>query len=232
MAMQQTPIRRWAFALIATPLLCSLSAKVASASDATATKAYLQANYRLVATTNAKIPQIEATLHGVLTRVRRECPLAAANSPEDADSEQLSNEVIGAMVTAVVALDRPAGTEFVKAATGLSWSNGPLTHTIRSYVGKVKTLVALPEPNLCSDIASWAASGYQTLPASTLAFSPRFMSVWVAPGELPAGLGRYETAAERPLVARTHDLEEVFTELEARAVTTWAAIMNTLELQP
>jgi len=58
------------------------------------------------------------------------------------------------------------------------------------------------------------------------------MSVWIAPGELPAALARYETAQERPLLRATSRLEQEFTEMEARAVETWGEIMNTLALLP
>jgi len=158
--------------------------------------------------------------------------MAAAGSPQDAQSTQLSNEVIGAMVTAVVHLDPLAAREFVSAAGPLTWSNRALTRTVHAYISKVKTLAALAPPKLCSDIESWAASGFRTLPASTIGFAPRFMSAWVAPGELPTALARYETAAEDPLLQRTNHLESEFTELEAREVETWSQIMNALALWP
>jgi hypothetical protein len=68
---------------------------LAAPSDIAATRAYVQANYRLVQAAVSKIGPIEATLRGVLSKVRRECPMAAAGSPQDPNSEQLSNEVIG-----------------------------------------------------------------------------------------------------------------------------------------
>ena len=160
--------------------------------------------------------------------------MAAAGSPQDPDSEQLSNEVIGAMVTAAVHLvEVPASLRFVRLAGQLTWSDGAITSAVHAYVSKAKALVVLEQPKLCSDIESWAASGFRTLPASTVSFAPRFMSIWIAPGELPAALARYETAAERPLLRRTHQLEQKFAEMEARAgVETWAEIMNTLGLEP
>jgi hypothetical protein len=200
--------------------------------DAAATRAYIQADYRLVRTGVSAIPRIEATLHKVLAGVRAECPMAAAGSPQNPQSTQLSDEVIGDMVLSVVALDRPAGRAFVNDAGHLAWSDRALTRTIQSYVGKVKVLVAMPHPKLCSDVKSWAATGFTTLPASTLVFSPRFMSAWVALGELPAGLARYATPEDRTLFVRTRRLEEQFTDLEAREVETYAQIMNPLGLSP
>jgi len=208
------------------------SAALASGNDATATRAYIQADYRLVQTAVGHTRKIEAALHGVLARVRSECPMAAASSPQDPESTQLSNEVIGAMVTAAVALDRPAGREFVREAGRLSWSNRGLTKSVHLYAGKVATLVALRPPNLCGDVRSWAAGGFRALPASTVAFAPRFMEAWVAPGELPPALARYESAEDRQLANRTKRLEERFSELEAKEVETWGSIMDALGLWP
>jgi hypothetical protein len=223
-----------ALALLAT-LAAAASAPanaLAGQGDAAATRAYIEANYRLVQAADSRIARIEATLHGVLSRVRGECPMAAANSPQDTESTQLSNEVIGAMVLTAGRLIRPAARQFVSAAGRLSWSNRGLTRTVHAYVGKVRTLLALAPPKLCSDVESWAASGFQTLPASTVAFAPRFMSAWVAAGELPAALASYETADERALLRRSNRLETELTDLEAREVETWGHIMDALGLWP
>lgn len=230
------PVRSAAAALIATlAVMAPIPASaLAGAGDVAVTRAYIQANYRLVQATASRIGPIEGALRGVVRRVRSECPLAAASSPQDADSEQLSNEVIGAMVTAAVPLVEkvPAARAFVRIAGRLTWSDRALTRTVHAYAGKAQKLAALAPPALCSDVRSWAASGFLTLPASTVAFAPRFMSIWIAPGELPAALARYETPGERPLLRRTNQLEREFTEMEARAVATWGEIMDTLALLP
>lgn len=224
-------------ALLALPAALAAIALVppparAALGDAAATQAYIQANYSLVVAAASQIRPIEARLRGVLARVRHECPRGAANSPQDSDSEALSNEVIGALVTAAAPLIAPAARRFNRAAGRLTWSNAGLTRAVHAYVDKGGRLIALAQPRLCADVASWAASGFAALPASTVSFDAAFMPNWVAPGELPAGLAPYETAAERPLVARTAHLESEFTELEAREVETWGDIMNALELWP
>ena len=100
---------------------------LAGQGDVAATREYLQVNYRLVQAAVSKIGPIEATLRDVRTRIGRECPMAAAGSPQDPDSEQLSNEVIGAMVTAAVHLvEVPASLRFVRLAGQLSWSDGAI----------------------------------------------------------------------------------------------------------
>lgn len=227
---------RLALALLAAFVVVALGPAdaLAGQGDIATTRTYIQANYRLVQLTASKIGPIEATLRDVRSQVLRECPRAAAGSPQDTDSEQLSNEVIGAMVTAAVHLvEAPASRAYVRTAGRLDWSNRALTSAVHAYANKALGLVALAPPKLCSDVESWAASGFRTLPASTAVFAPRFMSVWIAPGELPTSLAQYETAAERPLLRRTQQLEEKFTEMEARAgVETWGEIMDGLALLP
>lgn len=216
----------------AAAVLAALAPAAAQASDAGATGAYLQANYALVSAVSSRIPRIERTLRSLRERLADECAGAAANSPEDTDSEQLSNEVIGTMITTAERVDLPAGRTFVKAVRGLSWSSASLTRQTRAYAAQVSRLIALPVPKICGDIRSWAASGFQTLPAATEPFDATFLANWVAPGDLPAGLARFESPSQHALARRTANLEELITELEAREVATWGDIMNELDLLP
>jgi hypothetical protein len=219
--------------LVATlAILCAGPATAQASSDAASTAAYLQANYALDSYAASHIRAAEATLSGVLRGIRRECPQAAAESPENTDSEQLSNEVIGAMVTTVVQHNLPVASRFIKAVAPLRWSSAKLTHAIHSYVANVKVLETLTVPHVCADVKSWVASDYRTLPASTVSFDARFMPAWVAPGDLPGSLTAYETPAERALARRSAQLEQQWTEFEAREVETWGQIMDEMVLQP
>ncbi len=232
--MPTIPRTRCAAVLLSASLLGALAptSALAGQSDLTATEAYIQANSRFVHAAASRIHPMEAALQSLLGQVRAECPEAAAGSPEDTDSEQLSNEVIGAMVLRAGSLIRPAAEAFLAAAGHLAWSDGRLTRVVHGYLANVRALSDLAQPRLCSDVQTWAASGFRTLPASTAAFDAVFMANWVAAGELPAALAPYETPAERPLLNRTTRLESELTELEAREAATWREIMNTLELEP
>jgi len=222
--------------LVGVSILClvvGVGSASASQGDVAATRTYLEVNYGFVQLVASKIKPIEARLHEVQSQVARECPMAAIGSPEDAQSEQLSNEVIGTLVeSAVPLLVHPAALRFLLVAGGLHWSDAGLTSAVHSYVAKLEKIAILGIPSLCTDVRAWAASGYRTLPASTLSFEPQFMSNWVSAGELPAGLTRYESASERPLLRRTHQLEDEIAELEAREAETWRMIMNDLVLLP
>ena len=204
----------------------------AAASNASATRAYLSANYALVHAADTRIDQVESTLRGLLAKVRGECPLAAAGSPEEAQSEQLSNEVIGTMVLTAIRLDLPAGRAYVQAVRSLRWSSSSLTRSVQSYAQKVAKMITLPVPRLCQDVRSWAASGFKVLPAATEPFDAVFLASWVSPGFLPPALRPYEGASVRSLVRSTEKQESDIVELEAREVETWGKIMDSLELLP
>jgi hypothetical protein len=208
------------------------AAATAAGSDAAATQSYIQANYRMVQYAGSRIPIGEAAIRRVLAQVRRECPAAAANSPQNPESTQLSNEVIGLMVTSAIHDALPTIREFVRAASRLHWTSRSLTGAVQAYVGKLRTMASLAPPPVCADVRSWAASGFRTLPADTVSFDARFMPNWVALGELPGGLRQFAGGPQRALLRRSEQRETELTDFEARAVETWGRIMNSLELSP
>jgi hypothetical protein len=221
------------------PLLVALAglavwpaSAAADAADLAATQTYVQANYAALRVVISHLAASEAGPLHVLAQVRRECPGAGTGSPQDPESTQMSNEVIGAMVLSAAQPDLQATRAFVHATAGLHWSNRGLTRAIHTYVGDWKTLLGLPAPNLCGDVKAWAASGFHTLPASTVAFVAKFIPAWVGAGFLPARLSSYESAATRAFANRSVMLEERVSEAEARAVAHWGEIMDTLVLWP
>jgi hypothetical protein len=232
LAMSKGPARTLLATLAALTLGLSPAQALAAPSDAAVTLSYIRVNYRLEQTATSRIPAGVSAIDGVLARVRRECPLAALGSPQDPESTQLSNEVIGAMVTSAIHGDLASLREYVRLAAPLRWSRRSLTSAVQGYVAQVRTLASLPQPNVCADIRSWAASGFKTLPASTVAFDQRFMPAWVGLGYLPGGLGGYDTPEARTLVARSVRFEAQLADFEAERVETWGHIMRALELWP
>jgi hypothetical protein len=217
-----------ALAFAAAPA-CAVAASGAVAS----TERYIQANYTLVKAGSAKLGAARAALVGVRHRIEGECANVAANSPQNPDSTQLSNEIIGAMVITAYRTDVPAGENFIRAAQGLRWSNHALTSAVQAYVGHLRVLNKLAPPNVCADVRAWVSSGYRTLPASTVRFDQEFMPNWVAIGELPSLLGPYERPSEKAVLRRTSQLEAQLTEFEAEdGVETWSQIMDALVLKP
>ncbi len=217
-------------AAVAMGVLCG--AAPAMASDASATQAYVQANYRLVSYAGARVAQAERAPGVLLAGVRSECPFAAAGSPQDAQSTELSNEVIGALVIASYRPALPAIRSFVASVAPLRWSSASLTREVRAYAGALRTLAALPAPALCADVRAWAAGGFGSAPARTGAFDARFLGSWAPIGRLFSGLARGESGSARALAARARTVEARLAEAEVKAVESWGSIMNALELSP
>jgi hypothetical protein len=210
----------------------TLAPTALASSDGAATSRYVRANYTLVLAAHSRIKQVESTLRGLLGRIRHECPQAAANSPQETQSEQLSNEAVGTLVLTAIHVDLTAGRAYVTAVRGLHWSNASITRSVRAYASKVSRMISLPIPKLCSDVRSWAQSGFTTLPSFTEPFDRSFLGSWVSPGFLPSGLSRFESSGDRGLVHTTERMESDIVELEAREVETWGQIMNAMELLP
>ena len=214
-------------------LVLAPPAALAGSNDATATAAYVRANYALVAAARAKLGSSEAALKTLLGRLRRECPGVAAESPQDKDSEQLTNEVVGTMTIAALHADVPAIAAYTRAVAPLRWSNPKLTSRVRSYARALKAQASLSAPDLCGDLRAWASSGFRTLPASTGRFNRSFSPVYVAVGMLPARLlAPYVSPAQRTVLRRTKELELELTDGYARAVWRWGQVMEALALNP
>jgi hypothetical protein len=208
------------------------SAALAGPADVASTRSYARANLALVQYAAARLGTAESLLQGVLNRVRANCPMAAENSPQNPESTMVSNEIIGAMVLATYHAALPEITAFVRVTGRLQWSSRALTRSVRAYAGNLRTLSVLKAPDLCTDIRAWAATGYRRLPPATLTFNRRFVPAWVALGQVPAGLGPYESADVRATLRRSGKLEAKLADFEAAAVQTYANIMNTLGVSP
>jgi hypothetical protein len=220
--------------LATTAILASSSAPVLAAQgDTAATRAYVQADYALVHTAKVNLKTSEAALQKLRRKIAAECPKAAAGSPQDTDSEQLSNELVGAMTVVAIQPDRHAVATFASTIGRLRWSSATLTRTVHAYATRLKTLSLLPAPSVCGDVRAWAAGDYHALPASTVRFDSRYYKVEVAVGEVPARLlAPSEQPDERPVLAQAQKIESQLSEAEANAVYTWGHIMESLALNP
>jgi hypothetical protein len=220
-------------ALGATIVLAVLPASAAAGpADVTSTSRFVQANYTLLRIARAHLVAAEAAPRRVLAQVQSECPHAAAGSPQNGDSTQLSDEVIGAMVLSAYHLDLPALHSFIATAGRLRWSSSRLTRTVRGYVADLSALAKLAPPHLCADVEAWVSSGFRTLPAATASFDRVFMPAWVGIGLHPAGLAAFAGAQQRSVLKRSDALEAQLADGEARAVERWGDIMDELGLWP
>lgn len=213
-------------------LLLALAPAAARASDASATEAYLRANYALVKVGHANLPASIAGYKSVLNTVKHNCPQAAADSPQNPESTELSNEVIGAMVLTAGKPDRPAIQAYLRAVGGLHWSSSSVTRAVANYASMLRKLYNLPVPDLCGDVNTWAAGHFKATSPSTVSFVKLFYPNWVALGLIPPGLSRFESSQGRTVARNASRFEYQITNVEAEAVETWGEIMNELVLNP
>jgi len=202
-----------------------------SSPSSLATRAYVKANYALVGVARANLPTAKAAIASLGTTVSGECPLVAAEAPQDHQAEQLNNEVVGTLEVVAYQPDRESMVAFAHTVRALHWSNSKLTHMVHTYGAKLEGFLTLAAPNICADVKSWAASGYSTLPASTVAFDKGFYAYDIEAEEVSLRLLRpYESATEASLVRRTKQLEAPLAEFEAEAVSDYSEILDSLKL--
>jgi hypothetical protein len=227
-------VTRLASTLLATLVLAAApSAALAKSGDAAATRAYVKANYALVLAARSNLASGEAALKDLVRQITGQCPLAAAESPQNRESEQLSNEIVGAMTIVAYRPDAAAMDAFAHAVWGLHWSNRRLTHIVHTYATQLEGLSTLALPEVCGDVEAWVASGCRTLPPSTVQFDQRYYADDIEAEEVPLRLlAPYESAGEASLVHRTKRLEAPLAQAEANAVADYTKIVDTLKLNP
>ena len=114
-------VLRRALLLTALILAVSQAQALASPADVSTSRTYIQANYALVQFSATRLGTAQTLLEGVLYKVKSLCPDAGAQSPQDPESTQMSNEVIGAMVIAAI---HPRNRRSVRSCAWPSARNG------------------------------------------------------------------------------------------------------------
>jgi hypothetical protein len=212
-------------------LLCSAAASASAGGDVAATRVYVQANYALVRAARANLETGRRSLSDLLKQTSSGCPGVAEGSPENGQSDALGEEVIGTMVLLVYHSDAHAIAVFAHTVGGLHWSSRTLTRAVHSYAAKFQRLLALAPADICGDVKSWVASGYQTLPPSTVEFNKVYYANSIEAEEVPLRLlAPYEGSAQVSLLRRTKRLEAPLANAEALAVETWSEIIRSMDL--
>jgi hypothetical protein len=225
-------LKRLALILLAVCVLTAApAAALAKPGDVAATRAYVKANYALVRAARAQLSAGQATIRSLVREITGECPAAAAQSPEDGDAEQLSDEVVGALYISIYRQDAASIRVFARAVSGLHWSNPKLTRVVKTYATKLEGVSTLKTPDVCSDVKAWAASGFRTLPESTVSFDRAYLAVDIEAEEVPLRwLAPYEGPAQVSLLRSTKQLEAPLANAEAKAVSNYSEILDSLKL--
>jgi hypothetical protein len=222
------------FAGLLTALACAPSAGAASAGDVATTRTLARATDVLVREANPEVSRGLAAAQRYARGLSAQCPRVAAGSPQNEQSERLDDEVIGAMTTVGYRVARASVARFARAVRGLHWSNPRLTRALARFTRKLRGLTTLATPDVCGDVKAWAASSFQTVPPSTLAFAHKYFATDVEAEEVPTIVSLAmpsATPSEVPVLKRVERLERKLGEAEAAAVESYSRLIMALELQ-
>jgi hypothetical protein len=173
---------------------------------------------------------MEASLHRLDRKFAAECPDVGAGSPQSEAEQNLSYEVAGALWATAYHADSRYAQAFIKAVSPLRWSNPTIGRTAHKFIKGLREMTSLEVPNLCADVRSWKASGYQTIPSSTLRFDRHVEAIEV---EVPSPriLSTYVQPADRGLFTKVEHLLTRFEELEfSTGQRYWDTVLETLGL--
>ena len=218
--------------LAAMGVLCLAPADAAAAPrDTSSTNAYfVAADTELRATIASIHTNVQASIDALNGQYAAECPGAGAGAPVDGRQNPIVLELVGAGWATSFRSDARIIQAFARAVQPLRWSDVRITRDLAGYVSSLKELSELPLPDLCADIRSWSASGFETIPAATVQFDRRLEAIHGEPPPLGL-LVPYERPAQEILAARFARLESTLGALETMTEQNWGdMLLETLSL--
>jgi hypothetical protein len=198
--------------------------------DVSSTHTALVAAYTTLHKVIGTWPTLEASIHKLERKFATECPDVGAGSPQSEPEQRLSYEVAGALWATGYHADAKISEAFIKAVSPLRWSNPALTRRAHKFIRGLREMTSLQVPNLCGDVRSWTATGYATIPASTLKFDQHVEAIEV---EVPSPqiLATYVQPTDRGLFVKVNRLLKRFEELEfTTGQQAWDTLLETLGL--
>jgi hypothetical protein len=203
----------------------------ATARDIASTHAYIQANFALARAGEAQIASTQGSIERRTRQFGRECRNIGAGSLQNEEAQKLSYEAAGAVWSISYGANAGPIRAFARAVKPLRWSNAKLTRIAQGYAQSLLQLATLPLPDLCGDVRAWKATGFQTVPASTLRFDAHVESI-EGHSIPPRLLAPYEQPADRGFLARTTRFEADLEHLEFETgIEDWLTLLETLGLQ-
>ncbi len=201
------------------------------ARDVAATRAYIEADYRLARVGHAELSASLAAIKALVQRTVTECPLAGEGAYVNHAANEVSEEVLGTVEVAAYQPEVGAIRATARALKRLRWRNGKLTRRVEAFVVKLENLTAIAPPNICADVRAYAATAFTAAPEATIRFIQLFHAAELEPEEVPWRLlAPYEGPREAKQVRAIKHMESAVAEAEAHAVAQWMAIMRGLDL--
>lgn len=217
--------------LVCVPALLVLTpAGAEAASNQASTHAFLAANYAFLKASVSEERTVRKRIASESKKILQQCGSEAAGSPQDQQSYEMSYEVAVALWSVSYGAGKHIVAKLSRKVSRLHWSNHALSRDVKSYVKSLKELSHIPMPPVCEDIASWKASGFTVVPASTKRIDKKVEPLEVKP--VPAKLlDRYSTRSDRTMVRRSENLRQRLLNFEtAVGANSWLSLLEELEL--
>lgn len=222
--------RAWSSLICVATLFAFAPAGAEGASDAASTHAFVLANYAFLKASTAKEGAIRKQIATESKSIVKQCGNEAAESPQDNESYEMSYEVAVALWSVSYGAEAPQVAKLSKAVSPLRWGNHAIARDVREYLKSLKELSHLAMPPVCSDLASWKASGFQVLPASTKQIYKRVEPIEIVPVP-PSLLSRYASASDKTLLRRSEQLRQRLLNFETFVgANSWLSLLEKLEL--
>jgi hypothetical protein len=161
------PASRSLLAMILAVVCCWGGAPAAAgATDEAASIQFLRAELRYLSAAKRLLPHVALAINTYVARSLAECPDAANEAPSGEELRQLREELIDAVSTAGETPLRAISASLSGRIAHLRWTDRSLTRLVHAYSVELRSIPS--PPNLCAELAEWAASGYQTLPQTSM----------------------------------------------------------------
>ncbi len=202
----------------------------ACASDTSATHAYLVADHAVLQTVVSGWSRVESSIDRLDAKYASECSHVGVGSPQSEEEQKLSMEVAAALWSAGYQANAGPLRSFVTKVSRLRWSSGAIDRAARKLTRGLTEMISLATPPLCSDVRSWAASGFGAVPSDVTAYAKHAEAIEVQ--QIPRRLlAPFLSGSDRALAAADERLNRHFEELEfVHGQDQWNKLLEILSL--
>jgi hypothetical protein len=206
-------MRALPLALAALVLGAAPAPALAAPADVSATHAYILASHRLAQASVSRINAAQAKIEGLNSRLARECPHAAAGSPQNDASQPMAGLVVVAEWSIAFGTNAGPINTFLGTVRRLHWSSHAITRIAQRYATSLHEMATLPMPNLCQAAGAWKANGFQTPPAGVVSLVQHAEAIELnrVPGRM---LAPYERGGDASILKQTDRLQWRIAEAE------------------
>ncbi len=106
-----------------------------------------------------------ATMRRFVATVSHECPAVGRASQNDQTRSAVYADVAADLVIVLVGAERLTDERFLRAVSGLQWSDHAVERAITHLVSDLREELGIREVPLCRDLRAWADTGFRAVPA-------------------------------------------------------------------